>query len=405
MRIGINGLLLSTESGYRQSGIDRYLRGLLSALPEALDARRVRSIAIHGDRSHPTRVTMNGDTTLVNRSDENALIVYAAAGAIAPGDRFALHTAPSFTGNRALRIAWEQTGLSKAIRQDALDLFHGTAFALPNRLAVPGVVTIHDLAFMKWPEQVPKRRAFYLSRAVRDATRKAVRVIAVSEATKRDIVELLQVDPDRIDVTPLGVDPRFQRPSGEAIVAFRQRNELTRPFVLTVGTREPRKNLPALVRAFAAIAPDIPHELIHAGGAGWLTDELDRAIGEAALGNRIRFVDYVPHEELPFWYAAADCFVLPSLYEGFGLPLLEAMACGAPCLASNRSSLPEVGGEAAMYCEPDTPSIAAALETLLHDAELRHTLHEAGPPRAAAFTWQRTAALTVASYRKAIDRA
>ncbi len=393
MRIGINGLLLSTESGYRQSGIDRYLRGLLSALPEALS-----------NPGHDPGVAGNPDRGNPGRDDENTLVVYAPAVAIDPGGRYTLHAAPSFTSNRALRIAWEQTGLPRIITNDHLDLFHGAAFALPARLPVPGVVTVHDLAFLRWPEQVTKRRAIYLSRAVRDATRKAVRVIAVSESTKRDVVALLQVDPNRVDVTPLGVDPRFRRPPGEEIVAFRQRNELTRPFVLTVGTREPRKNLPALVRAFAAIAPDFPHELIHAGGAGWRTEELDRAIRETALGDRIRFVDYVPHEDLPFWYSAADCFALPSLYEGFGLPLLEAMACGAPCLASNRSSLPEVGGEAAMYCQPDTESIAAALETLLHDAGLRHALHEAGPPRAAAFTWQRTAALTALTYRKAIDR-
>jgi len=422
MRVGINGLLLSTESGYRQSGIDRYLRGLLSALPEALDDTRDgqslaslpdrsvaslpdRSVAIHGDPSRLTNAAMNGGANQSNQEPENALVVYATADAIDPCGRYTLRAAPSYTSDRALRIAWEHTGLPRAIASDDIDLFHGAAFALPARLPVPGAVTIHDLAFLHWPEQVPKRRAFYLSRTVRAAARKAVRVMAVSESTRRDVVELLQVDPDRVDVTPLGVDPRFRRPSGEEIVAFRQRHELKRPFVLTVGTREPRKNLPALVRAFAAIAPDLPHELVHIGGAGWLTDELDRAIRETALGDRIRFADFVPHEELPFWYAAADCFVLPSLYEGFGLPLLEAMACGTPCLASNRSSLPEVGGEAAMYCEPDSESIAAALATLLHDAQLRHTLHEAGPLRAAAFTWQRTAALTAASYRKAIDRA
>ncbi len=372
MRIGMNGLLLSTESGYRQSGIDRYLRGLLSALPEALP--------------------------------DDALLLYTEAEAIDPMGRFDLRPAPAFTRNRALRVAWEQTGLPLAIRHDRLDLFHGAAFALPNRLRVPGIVTIHDLAFLKWPEHVPKRRAAYLSRAVRSAANRAARVIAVSEATKNDVVELLRVDPARIDVTPLGVDSRFRRPAGEEIVAFRQRNELTRPFVLAVGTREPRKNLPALIRAFAALADTVPHELIHAGGAGWSTDAIDRAISETGIGDRIRFVDFVPHAELPFWYSTADCFVLPSLYEGFGLPLLEAMACGAPCLATDRSSLPEVGGKSVIYTTPDAESIAVALDTLLHDAELRHRLREAGPLRAASFTWQRTAELTAASYRKAFDR-
>lgn len=370
IRIGVNGLLLSNEAGYRQSGIDRYLRGLLSALPEVLP--------------------------------DGALTVYAEHGAIDPAGRFELRIAPGLTRNRALRIAWEQTGLPRAIGRDRLDLFHGAAFGLPGRLAVPGVVTIHDLAFLRWPEQVPRQRAAYLARAVRSATKRAARIIAVSDATKRDVAELLDFDPERIDVTPLGVDVRFRRPCGEELVAFRQRNDLTRPFVLAVGTREPRKNLPALVRAFASVARDVPHDLVHAGGAGWHPDALERAIAEAKLGDRLRFVDFVAHDELPFWYAAADCFVMPSLYEGFGLPLLEALACGTPCLAANRASLPEVAGEAALLCEPDPEAIASALGTLLHDGELRQRLHEAGPLRATSFTWRRTAERTAESYRKAL---
>ncbi|MCO5220779.1 MAG: glycosyltransferase family 4 protein [Thermomicrobiales bacterium] len=373
MRIGINGLLLSNEAGYRQSGIDRYVRGLLSALPAAMP------------------------------NDE--LVVFANPTAIDAQSQFTIHATPAFTGNKALRVGWEQIGLPRAIRAEKVDLFHGTAFALPARLPVPGIVTIHDLAFLRWPEQVPKGRALHLTRAVRSATGNGTRVIAVSEATKQDVIELLNVDADRIDVTPLGVDARFRRSSAEAIADFRKANELTRPFVLAVGNREPRKNLAALVRAFAKIKDSVPHELIHAGGAGWKPDELDRAVAESRLGDRLRFVDFVPHSELPAWYSAADCFVMPSHYEGFGLPLLEALACGAPSIASNRSSLPEVAGDAAYLCNPDADSIAAALAVVLHDGELRQRLHESGPVRAAEFTWNRTAALTAASYRKAVEDA
>lgn len=373
MRIGINGLLLSNRAGYRQSGIDRYIRGLLSALPEV----------VPGDQ----------------------LIVFANPTAVARGTHLSVHATPAFTGNKVLRIAWEQVGMPRAIRSERLDLFHGTAFALPARSTAPTVVTIHDLAFLRWPEQVPKSRARHLARAVKASVAGSTRIVAVSEATKRDVVELLQVTPDKIDVTPLGVDPAFHRPAGEQISEFRQANELARPFILTVGNREPRKNLPAMIRAFAKVKREIPHDLIHAGGEGWHADELDRAIAEAKLGDRLRFVDFVPHAELPLWYAAADCFVMPSLYEGFGLPLLEAMACGTASIATNRSSLPEVAGDAAYLCDPDADSLATALVTVLHDGELRCQLHEAGPPRARAFTWRRTAELTANSYRKALDHA
>lgn len=401
MRIGINGLLLSTESGYRQSGIDRYLRGLLSALPGALAQPPLyRSSAIHDDSTSSEAVVIDGDVT---SKRHDTLIVYARAHSIDPNGQFILREAPALSERRTARVAWEQIGLPRAIAADRLDLFHGAAFALPYRLSSPAVVTIHDLAFLRWPEQVPRRRGLYLSRAVRSAAARAERVIAVSEATRRDVIELLEVAPERVDVTYLGVDPLFRRTAGEAIAAFRHRYELTHPFILAVGTREPRKNLPALVRAFASLRDQIPHDLIHVGGAGWLSAELEQAIADARLGDRLRFIDFVPHDELPLWYSAADCFVLPSLYEGFGLPLLEAMACGAPCIASNRSSLPEVGGDAALFCEPDPPAIAEALLPLLHDGELRQRLRERGPSRAARFTWERTATATVDSYRKALD--
>lgn len=374
MRIGFNATLLSGpggSAGYRRSGIARYLHQLLQALPSAL-----------------------GEDTIV-------VVTGRGVPPIQPSPSIQWHNAVLPLDKPPLRISWEQTILPIAARRHRLDLFHGTVNVLPRGLPCPTVVTIHDLAFLRWPEQVPKQRYRYLATGVRDAVRRATRVIAVSEATKADIVELLQVDPDRISVTPLGVDQEF----GTADVT----NETPphpRPYVLSVGNLEPRKNLPALLRAFASIKAEAPHDLILVGGEGWLTGEIHGTIRKLDLGERVHMTGYVEDKDLARWYRGADLFVLPSLYEGFGLPILEAMTCGTPVLTANRSAMPEVAGDAALLVDPgDDRSIATGMVRLLTDAALADDFRRRGAVRAAAFTWERTAVETVAVYRRAREEA
>jgi glycosyltransferase involved in cell wall biosynthesis len=371
VNVGINALLLSRQPGYRRSGIGRYLDRLLEALPAALD--------------------------------DDALVVYAGRG-VSPPDRVlarSWRSTPISVERPPMRVAWEQAALPFVARRDRLDVFHGTMNVLPRWLPCPGVVTIHDLAFLRWPEQVPVRRYRYLATAVRAAAKRAARVIAVSESTKRDVVELLGVDPARITVTYLGVDARFRPSSAAELAAFRERAHLHRPYVLAVGNLEPRKNLPALLRAFARLASEIPHQLVLVGAEGWLTGEIHMTVERLRLGDRVRMTGFVEDDELPAWYGGADLFVYPSLYEGFGLPVVEAMACGTPVVTANASSLPEVAGDAAVTVEPrDDDTIAAGMRRVLSDATLARALRGRGRERAESFTWERTAKQTVAVYRE-----
>jgi glycosyltransferase involved in cell wall biosynthesis len=370
MLIGINGLLLTGERGYRQTGVSRYIAELVAALPAALP--------------------------------DDDLLLYARRGEqIPPGVR--LVPAPGRTVDPLARIVWETVALPVLTRRGRLDLFHGTVNTLPPFLPCPAIVTVHDLALLRWPEQVPRRRHAFLSRAIPRAVRQARWVIAVSEATKQDVVRTFGIPPERVLVTPLGVDARFRPAEPGRLAAFRERHGLSDPYLLWVGTLEPRKNLPRLLEAFAQLGSEIPHRLVLVGPEGWRTGELAATLERLALGDRVRFTGFVSNEVLPLWYAPADLFLFPSLYEGFGLPILEAMACGTPVVTSNVSSMPEVGGDAACYADPESAdAIAAAIRRVLNDPELRATMRARGLERAAGFTWARTADLTAAAYRQAL---
>lgn len=374
VRLGINAQLLAAGSGYRRAGVSRYLERLLLALPEALSA-------------------------------EDDLLVWAArevpplASSVAGGWR-----RTSVPPDRPpLRIGWEQLILPVHARRARLDLLHGPVNVAPIFAGCPTVVTVHDLAFLRLPGGLTSHRRRYLTAATRVSVRRARRVIAVSGSTKRDVVELLGVRPEHVAVIPLAADERFQPLDAAALARFRAEHGLDHPFILYVGTLEPRKNVPALLRAFAQIAGELPHELILVGAEGWLTAEIHATLATLRLGDRVRLTGYGDPATLPGWYGAADLFVYPSRFEGFGLPPLEAMACGTPVIVSNAASLPEVGGDAVLTVDPDEiDGLAAAIRRVLTDPALAADLRERGLARAATFSWDRTARETVRVYREAL---
>lgn len=284
-----------------------------------------------------------------------------------------------------------------------VDLFHGTSYSLPRRCRAPLVATVHDLALLRHPEWGTRALVRMVRRAVREL-HAATRIIAVSESTRRDLIDLCGVPPDRVRVVHNGHGGEF-RPLDANQSRARIERELGvgGRFVLHVGTLEPRKNLTNLIAAFAQVrlAGADRHRLVLAGADGWGSASIHRAAVAHGIAASVRFVGCVAADLLPALYAAADVVVYPSLHEGFGLPVLEAMACGTPVVAANRAAIPEVAGDAALLVDPENPEeIAAAINRCLQDRGLAADLTRRGMERAAAFTWERAAAGTMAVYRE-----
>jgi len=341
-----------------------------------------------------------------------------AAHAAAPALR--LFACAGLPGPRATALPWRRSplyplimgaplaGLARLLPLDAalreVDLFHATNYALPRSRRIPLVQTVHDLALLRHPELgTPALR--HLVGRVASTWREARRVIADSEATARDLRELLGVPSSVLRVIHPGVAARFRPLDAAARAPVLARLGLDVPYVLHVGTLEPRKNLARLVRAFArathgrGAAP----LLVLAGGAGWSDGDPTAAIAATADPARVRRLGPVADADLPALYGGALLFAYPSLYEGFGLPVLEAMACGTPVLTAAVSSLPEVAGDAALLVDPrDEAAIAAGLVRLLDDAALRADLSARGAARAARFTWEACAERTLQVYRECV---
>ncbi len=287
----------------------------------------------------------------------------------------------------------------------AYDVVHFPASIGPLDGGKNVVLTVHDCIFLRHPEWFRWERAQYYRWAGTRSAQRAAHIIADSQATARDVHALMDIDEARITAIPLGVGDTFRPPSETLVKNARKPYGLPERFFLYVGTLEPRKNLARIVRSWDAVAAIIPEDLVIAGRVGWKTNELDDAIAHARHRERIHRPGFIDAPDLPGLLGAARAFVWPSLYEGFGLPVLEAMACGTPVITSNTTSLPEVAGDAALLVDPcNEEAIAEAMTRLSQDNALRESLHVAGPARAAQFTWQRCAEETMAVYRRVAER-
>lgn len=285
------------------------------------------------------------------------------------------------------------------------DVFHGTNYAVPRGRTARLVVTIHDLTLLRHPHLGTGTLSRFVRRTSRAAT-EAHRIIADSESTRRDIIDLLGVPANKLRVVYPGCDLRFQPMLRTAARAYvRDRHGLGDPYILHVGTLEPRKNLDTLVKAYARLRRErrIQHGLVLVGERGWKYESIFKLVDQLGLQDAVRCTGAVPAADLPALYNAADLFVYPSLYEGFGLPPLEALACGTPVITSSVSSLPEVVGDAALLVDPgDEEGLALAMAEVLGDGERRRHMRERGLEQARRFSWERCARETLAVYEEAM---
>lgn len=372
-----------TPAIHQSAGIGRLTREVVRALLQ---------------RAAPHRFTL----FCMGRAGPSAMAELSRLAALAPRARVVVTP----LNDRWLYRLWHRARLPVPVEMFSgpSDLYHATDFVLPPLM--PGkraALTVHDLTFERAPDAAPPQLLRFLKRVVPQSVRRAQHVIADSQATARDLTALYDVPLERITVIYSGVDARFcplDAPSS-ALDAARRKHALgDAPFVLTVGTLQPRKNHLTLVRAFAQVARRLPDlQLVIAGGRGWMYDDVMGEIACLHLGERVRFIGFVDDADLPDLYRAARVFAFPSLYEGFGLPPLEAMACGVPVVASNAASLPEVVGDAGLLVDPlDVDGLAEALTRAAADEVWRAQAIARGLARARQFTWRRAAEQLLAVY-------
>jgi glycosyltransferase involved in cell wall biosynthesis len=367
MRIAINTLAMKREL----HGVGSYVKNLVSAL---------------------SKIDQENEYLLFATAEN----VYHLSGL---GNNFQIEFAPA---SRILRLPWEQSVLPVRLKKRGVDVYHGPTSVAPFVKTCPQVVSIHDMTFHLVPGRHSLHKLVYFRTMIPAMIRQSDMLIAISECTKRDILRFVATDESKIKVVHHGVETRFQPVLEKSqLDRVRERYGLARKFILYVGLIEPRKNLENLVDAYAGSDLCGELDLVLAGNLGWDYSRLLARIRNSGLREKICLPGYIADSDLPALYSLAEIFVYPSVYEGFGLPVLEAMACGAPVVTSAVSSLPEVVGDAAILVDPhDSRALATALQTLWGDDALRRSLSERARLRSQFFTWEHTAADTLEVYRK-----
>jgi len=372
LSITINAHLLSATAGYRSAGIHGYIYNTLLALPQV--APNYHFDVLVGQGNPPTASNLN------------------------------VHRTSLPTERPEMRIFWEQFLQPRQIQHLKPDVYHGMAFVAPSGLSAPSVVTVYDLTFMRYPDALSRARRLYLQRFTKASCERAAQVIAISESTAKDLHDLLDIPRDKITVALPGIGAQYHLIPPEIIAKFRKDKNLPERFILHVGTLEPRKNLPMLLRAYALLPLSLRRAapLVFVGGKGWGYDEIFSTIDYYNLDKFVHFIGFVDGAELPLWYNAAELFVYPSVFEGWGMPVTEAMACGCPTFVSDVSSLPEAAGNTGKRLPVDDEGAwADALEDVLTDHTWRHISSEASMARAKQFTWDKTAEAHLDAYQAA----
>jgi glycosyltransferase involved in cell wall biosynthesis len=343
---------------------------------------------------------------LASVSPESEFVAYVSSAEARAVLASGIHLRP-VARNPFVRLGFD---LSVRVRRDRPDLLH-VQYTAPLACPVPMVVTVHDVSFLEHPEYFSLARAWQLQLTVRETVRRAAKILTGTEFSRTSILRAYgDLDEGQVVAVPLAAPTCFRPMAREAAVAaVRERFRISTPFLLSVGDLQPRKNHPGLIRAFREMLrahPQFPHTMVLAGKDTWYAQRVREAAHASGLGERIRFLGFVSDEDLLQLYNACDLFVFPSFYEGFGLPVLEAMACGRAVTCSNTSALPEVVDGAAIVFDPySTGEIVRAMADLLLIPELRGRMERLGLQRATQFSWQKTAQKTLAVFSEVVSRA
>lgn len=363
MQIGID----YSSASRQRAGIGRYTRSLINALAR-LDKTNQYALFVPGDAKY--------------LDDARAF-----------PKNFRLTRAP--LNERYMVALWQRVRFPLPIEvfTGTSDVFYSPDFVLPPTRARKEVLTVHDLSFKRMPETTIPNLKWYLEGAVPRSVARADLILADSDATRRDLIELFHTPPDRIQTLYSGYDTMFRPVTDESeLDRVRAAYKFAKPFILFVGSIEPRKNLARLIEAYARLPQHGELDLVIAGGRGWMYDEIYAAPQKFGVSDSVRFLGYTPDTDLPALYSLAELVAYPSLYEGFGLPVLEAMACGAAVVTSNNSSIPEVAGDAALMIDAhDTEAITWAMQRVLDDPLWRAALRQKGLRQAKKFSWDKSA--------------
>jgi glycosyltransferase involved in cell wall biosynthesis len=400
MHIAINAQLLSLSQNYRNGGISRYIRYLLTELAKR-PGQHEYTIFVNGQEvvEHLQEITGRNATDLSRISEKREGHVRQTQITYVP---------VSWPESKPLsRVAWEQLKLPALLREKRIDVFHSPANVLPEMLphSCSGVVTLHDLAFLRYPQVLTRSKRVYHRTFTMRSLQHATMIIAPSNSTKQDAIELASIPANRVQTVYPCIDERFSSVIlDEDIQTFRQVHGLTKGYLLYLGTLEPRKNVTTLVEAYAQFRATYGRDekLVLAGGKGWLYDSIFERVQQLGLESEVIFPGFVPDTEQVLWYHAASVFVYPSLYEGFGIPVAEALACGVPVVTSNVSSLPEAGATLALTVDPyDKGAMAEALYKALTDESVRERCRTQATSVAQQFSARTMVEQTLAVYEQA----
>ena len=382
MHIGINAQLLSLGQNYRNGGVSRYIRYLLTELAKT-------------PGEHKYTVYVNGQDVIEHLEAKHPQITYISA--------------PWSEAHPMERVLWEQRALPALLQQHHIDVLHSPVNVLPIRIPrhCATVVTLHDLAFLRYPEVLTRAKRIYHRLFTIRSLRRATKIITVSESTKYDAHELVGIPQERMHTVYPCIDKSFSNVSEVGkIQAFRQQQGLMDGYILYLGTLEPRKNITTLIDAYQKLRQDygIREKLVLAGSKGWLYDAIFARVHELGLEAEVIFPGFVADSEQVLWYQAASAFAYPSLYEGFGIPVAEALACGIPVVTSNVSSLPEAGAQIALCIDPQSiEALSKALYQALTDTKLQEICRIQAPSVAQKFSAQSMVQQTIAVYEQAAE--